>query len=174
MKFCFSSITVLVLALVTGACEPIAPTKPASNSSKMKCESHGSFVHCKLHDANRRHVSLHSEASQNKCFKGSSWGTDSNGIWVNNKCKGIFYYRNDKGYHADYQKQHKHHGGQSGTCPSGLRGNECAYYKDGYKAGKQDGKASMSRNYQRHSKAYDSRFKKYFARGYKAGWNNYR
>ena len=33
---------------------------------------------------------------------------------------------------------------------------------------------SMSRAYERHSNAYDRRFKNYYAKGYKAGWNNYR
>ena len=174
MKSAFTTITVIALALLSWACEPIAPTKSSSHANKLTCESHGSFVHCALHDANRRHVSLHNETSQHKCFKGSSWGTDSNGIWVNHNCKGVFYYSSDKGHHEDYTEKHEHHGGQSGACPSGLKGNECAYYRDGYKAGKQDGKASMSRAYQRHSDAYDSRFEKYFKKGYKAGWNDFR
>jgi len=33
---------------------------------------------------------------------------------------------------------------------------------------------SMSRLYERHSDAYDGRFEKYFAKGYKAGWHDYR
>ena len=174
MKSFLTVIAVLFLSSVICACQPIPPTKSSSNSSKMRCESHGKFVHCKLHDANRRHVSLHNETSQHKCYKGSSWGTDSNGIWVNHNCKGVFYYSSDKGHHEDYQEKHQHNGGQSGACPSGLKGNECAYYRDGYKAGKQDGKASMSRAYERHKNAYDSRFKKYFVKGYNAGWHDYR
>jgi hypothetical protein len=32
----------------------------------------------------------------------------------------------------------------------------------------------MSRAYERYSDDYDSRFEKYFAKGYKAGWNDFR
>ena len=55
-------------------------------------------------------------------------------------------------------------------CPSDIKGNECEYYKDGYKAGSEDGKASMSMAYERRAGDYDSRFEPYFARGYEAGW----
>ena len=61
--------------------------------------------------------------------------------------KGFFYYNSDKGHHEYYKERHKHHEGKSGDCPSGIRGNECEDYKDGYNAGKQDAKMSMSRAY---------------------------
>ena len=57
----------------------------------------------------------------------------------------------------------------SDECPSDIKGNECDYYKDGYKAGADDGKMGMSMVYERHE-GYDSRFEPYFARGYEAGW----
>jgi hypothetical protein len=57
----------------------------------------------------------------------------------------------------------------SGACPSDIKGNECEYYQDGYRAGAEDGKMGMSMAYQRHE-GYDSRFEPYFARGYEAGW----
>jgi hypothetical protein len=57
----------------------------------------------------------------------------------------------------------------SNACPSDLKGNECEYYKDGYRAGAEDGKMGMSMAYERHE-GYDSRFEPYFARGYEAGW----
>jgi hypothetical protein len=60
-------------------------------------------------------------------------------------------------------------GGGTGACPSDLKGNECEYYQDGYRAGADDGKMGMSMAYQRHE-GYDSRFEPYFARGYEAGW----
>ena len=167
MKPSFIVITVLALASVTLGMS-------TAYADKMKCKSKGDFVRCALPNANHRHVSLHEETSHNKCEKGYSWGADSDGIWVDNKCKGIFNYRSDKGHHEDYQERHSRHEGRSGDCPSDIRGNECAYYRDGYKAGKDDGKASMSRAYERYSDDYDSRFEKYFARGYKAGWNDYR
>ena len=57
----------------------------------------------------------------------------------------------------------------SDACPSDINGNECEYYKDGYRAGAEDGKMGMSMVYERHE-GYDSRFEPYFARGYEAGW----
>ena len=57
----------------------------------------------------------------------------------------------------------------SGACPADIKGNECAYYQDGYRAGAGDGKMGMSMMYERHE-GYDSRFEPYFARGYEAGW----
>jgi uncharacterized membrane protein len=57
----------------------------------------------------------------------------------------------------------------SDECPSEIKGNECEYYKDGYRAGAGDGKMGMSMVYERHE-GYDSRFEPYFARGYEAGW----
>lgn len=64
---------------------------------------------------------------------------------------------------------HQRRGGYAQNCPSDLRGNECDYYKDGYKAGAQDGSSGMSMAYERHD-GYDSRFEPYFARGYTDGW----
>ena len=55
------------------------------------------------------------------------------------------------------------------TCPMDLKGNECEYYKSGYRAGVQDGIMGMSMMYVRHE-VYDSRCEPYFARGYEAGW----
>jgi len=114
------------------------------------------------------------EYSRNKCEKGYSWGTDSHGIWVDHRCKAMFEMDNAKGHHSDYAEPYKRHKRRANSCPSDVRGNECEYYKDGYRAGKEDGKASMSRFFGRHSDSYDSRFKPYFADGYNNGWNDYR
>ena len=62
-------------------------------------------------------------------------------------------------------------GTQAGNaCPSDIKGNECEYYKDGYRAGAEDGKASMSMAYERHAGDYDSRFEPYYKRCYEKGW----
>ena len=88
-------------------------------------------------------------------------------------------YNRDDAYAHGYEKgvdereanlsHHQRRGGYAQNCPSDLRGNECDYYKDGYKAGAQDGSAGMSMAYERHD-GYDSRFEPYFARGYTDGW----
>ena len=57
----------------------------------------------------------------------------------------------------------------SGACPSDIKGNECEYFQDGFRAGAEDGRMGMSMAYERHE-GYDSRFEPYFARGYEAGW----
>lgn len=57
------------------------------------------------------------------------------------------------------------------VCPDTWNGNKCDYYKDGYKAGRQDRKANMSMAYERHNDAYDSRNESYYQAGYEDGWN---
>lgn len=145
-----------------------------SYARELTCKSHGEFKRCPLPEAWRLHVNLHKELSNHKCEKGYTWGADSDGIWVSNKCKGVFYYTGDEGYHNDYQEKYSRSSHRAGRCPSDLGGNECEYYLDGYKMGKEDGQMSMSRAYQRHADYYDTRFEPYFARGYTDGWNDYR
>ena len=165
----FLPIAVAALALIS-----VSLGTSTAYAAKMTCKSHGDFVRCALPNANQLHVSLHNEKSNHKCEKGHTWGADSDGIWVDHKCKAVFHYRDKKGSHEDYQEKHVRHQGKSGDCPSDIRGNECAYYEDGYRAGRQDGEASMSRVYERYSDGYDSRFEPYFAKGYDAGWHDYR
>lgn len=55
-------------------------------------------------------------------------------------------------------------------CPDTWNGIKCDYYKDGYKAGRQDRKANMSMAYERHNDAYDSRNESYDQAGYEDGW----
>jgi len=59
-------------------------------------------------------------------------------------------------------------------CPADVSGNECEYYKDGFMAGAEDGKAGMSMAYERHADSYDSRFEPYFQAGYELGWSENR
>lgn len=70
-------------------------------------------------------------------------------------------------------RHHQRRGGYAQNCPSDLRGSECEYYMDGYRAGASDGSAGMSMAYERHD-GYDSRFEPYFARGYADGWRRNR
>jgi len=164
------SIFISILFLSTFLLAPVT-----ASADELTCRSKGDFVRCPLPNAYRLHVSLSQELSNNgKCHKGYTWGTDSDGIWVDRKCKAVFYYSGEGGRHNDYTESHVRNHHRSGTCPTDLGGNECEYYIDGYKAGKDDANMSMSRAYQRHSDYYDSRFEEYFARGYQAGWNDFR
>jgi len=168
MKSIFISITFLFLSTLM-----MAPT--TASADELTCRSKGDFVRCSLPNANRLHVSLSEELSNNnKCEKGYTWGADSDGIWVDRKCKATFYFSGEGGRHNDYQDRHTRNDSWSGSCPNDLGGNECEYYMDGYKAGKDDANMSMSRAYERHGDDYDSRFEEYFARGYQAGWNDFR
>ena len=115
------------------------------------------------------------KSRNNRCEKGYFWGADSVGIWVDHKCKAVFYSSCEDGRHEDYSESYTRHDNlRAGSCPTDLGGNECEYYMDGYKAGKDDADMSMSRVYERHSDAYDRRFEEYLARGYQAGWNDNR
>lgn len=168
MKSMFLAITFLIFSTLT-----LGPS--TANADELTCRSKGGFVRCALPNANRLHVSLAEELSHNgKCEKGYTWGADSDGIWVDGKCKGTFYFSGEGGRHNDYASSHSRGDRRSGTCPNDLGGNECEYYMDGYKAGKDDAQMSMSRAYERHADYYDSRFEEYFARGYQSGWNDFR
>ena len=163
MKRHWSSICALVAGL--------ALTGPANAVAKeIACSSfQGQFNRCPLPGANKKHVQLKQNLGDAPCKKDTSWGADSDGVWVDANCSAVFTYGGGGGQGG------KHHAKKGGNqCPSDLKGNECEYYKDGHKAGAQDGKASMSMVYERHADAYDSRFEPYFARGYEAGWKAHR
>jgi hypothetical protein len=55
-------------------------------------------------------------------------------------------------------------------CPDTWDSNKCAYFQDGFKAGKEDRGANMSMAHERHSDAYDSRFEEAYSVGYEEGW----
>jgi hypothetical protein len=167
MKTILIAITLLIFAALT-----LGPSTVSAD--ELRCKSKGNFVRCSLPNANRLHVSLSEELSNHKCEKGHTWGADSDGIWVDRKCKGLFYFSGEGGRHHDYEDSYNRHDRRSGSCPSDLGGNECEYYKDGYKLGKEDGQNSMSSVYERYSDYYDSRFERYFSSGYRDGWNDYR
>lgn len=146
MKVC------LMAGLLVGLAQAGMAAEIACGSDK------GQFNRCPLPHADKMNVKL-KQVLEGKCKKDFTWGADSDGVWVDKDCTAVFSYTAGK--------QSGHAGKQ---CPPDLKGNECAYYQDGYKAGAEDGKASMSMAHERHSDAYDSRFEPYFARGYEAGW----
>ena len=52
--------------------------------------------------------------------------------------------------------------------------NERAYFDDGCRRGREDGRNGMSSYYGRYSDEYDRRFEPYFARGYEKCWRENR
>lgn len=136
-----------------------------SNAGEIACSSYrNEFNRCPLPNAGNLNVKLIQNLGDASCRKDYTWGADSDGVWVDKGCSAVFSYSGSQntGGHANNR------------CPSDLRGNECEYYMDGYAAGSEDGENSMSNFYGRHSNGYDSRFEPYFARGYEAGWRDYR
>ena len=85
-------------------------------------------------------------------------------MWVDKGCRALFKISGSKPASVPAEK----------GCPADLRGNECAYYKDGYNAGREDGTNGMRMFYGRHEGDYDARFEPYFGRGYEDGWYRYR
>ncbi len=74
------------LAVLLGA--PLA-TPAAAQTVTKKCESKGNrLARCKI--GNVTNVRITRQLSKSPCFRGSSWGHDANGIWVNNGCRAIF------------------------------------------------------------------------------------
>ena len=132
-------------------------------AKEITCSSfEGKFNRCPLANANSLNVRL-SQELEGECIKGETWGADSDGVWVDDDCTAVF----------TYEGRGSESGSSGGHCPYDHpgRSNECAYYRDGYKAGKKDRRINMSRAYERHGDAYDSRFEEYFAEGYRKGWD---
>jgi hypothetical protein len=102
-----------------------------ANAGEIACSSfERQFNRCPLANANNLNVKL-TQKLGGKCKKDHSWGADSDGVWVDKGCSAVFSY-----------SASQHSGGYADKgCPSGLKGNECEYYKDGYTAGANDGKA---------------------------------
>lgn len=145
-------ILLLLLGMMTFSANALA--------QEIACSSYkGEFNRCPLANANNLNVRL-SQKLGGDCIRGKTWGADSDGVWVDKDCSAVFTYQ---GQGSGSSSSGKH-------CPYDRNSNECAYYQDGYKAGKEDRSINMSRAYERHGDAYDSRFEQYFAEGYRKGW----
>jgi ribosome modulation factor len=112
----------------------------------------------------RPEVRLVRQLGNKPCVLGESWGVDDEGLWVDRGCKAVF----------EISGLQKSSGGAAGSpkCPYGAGSNECEYWQDGFRAGREDAMANMSMAYQRHSDSYDSRFESAYAKGYEAGWGD--
>lgn len=64
----------------------------------LKCESRNDGrKHCAVDNIDTQSVSLKRKLSQSRCQRGSSWGVDRNGIWVDEGCRAEFSYRRKAG-----------------------------------------------------------------------------
>jgi len=112
----------LLLGLMTLSANALA--------NEIACSSYeGKFNRCPLANANSLNVRL-SQELEGECIKGETWGADSDGVWVDDDCAAVF----------TYESHGSDSGSSGGHCPYDHpgRSNECAYYRDGYKAGKKD------------------------------------
>lgn len=151
----------VLLCVLAGALSAFA--LPAS-AAEIACASDGSFNRCPLPGADKMKVKL-AQKLEGTCKKDYGWGADSEGVWVDGGCSAVFTYSAGK---APVKKTQKSGDAQ---CPSGMAGNDCEYFRDGFRAGKEDKAAGVSNAYERHADSYDSRFESSYSRGYDAGWH---
>lgn len=65
---------------------------PAGRAAEVACGStEGEFVHCALPGADKLKVKL-KQRLDGVCASGTSWGVDSEGVWVDMGCRAVFRY----------------------------------------------------------------------------------
>ncbi len=57
-----------------------------------KSQQHG-YNHCPVPGGRARRIKLERQLSEASCVRGSSWGEDRHGVWVDNGCEGEFTVR---------------------------------------------------------------------------------
>ncbi len=63
---------------------------PGPNQTIVKCESNnGKLRYCSIGDA-RQSVELMNQLSSSPCVRGTTWGNDNRGIWVDRGCRAQF------------------------------------------------------------------------------------
>ena len=67
------------------------PGMPGPGSNSVKCESNdGRRNYCNTGFIDARQVSIQQQISGSPCSRGSTWGVDSRGLWVDRGCRAIF------------------------------------------------------------------------------------
>jgi hypothetical protein len=104
-------------------------TWSTASAYEISCESKGGKAK-RCMSAGRPEVRLDRQLSKNPCVLGESWGVDDEGLWVDRGCKAVF----------EISGLQKSSGGGDGTpkCPYGAGSNECEYWQDGLRAGRED------------------------------------
>jgi hypothetical protein len=69
-----------------------APEGTATKGSgTVKCESHDDGrKHCAVKNIDTESVYMERKLSQTNCQRGTNWGVDRDGIWVDNGCRAVF------------------------------------------------------------------------------------
>jgi hypothetical protein len=106
--------SLLGLALLLPCCASAA-------DELVRCEDyHGSQL-CRVPEIWRKHVELHRQLSHARCIRGKSWGTNRDGIWVDNGCRGDFLVtyrhgdrRGDRGWAYDHRPEYSDSGPRGG------------------------------------------------------------
>jgi hypothetical protein len=159
----------------------------------MTClSSNNDFTRCDLPEANALHVQILKTTAGN-CDQDGAWGADSQGIWVNKGCGGVFLYNaptpgnqssslnsddedvlvappivDDPAYYVYDPDGGYYYNNYNGDC-TGDGG--CHHYKNGYQAGLNDAKANVQSNYANHQGQFDADHEADFARGYSGGFH---
>ena len=91
--------TRLFLIFGTFLCALLLPTRTSAQQT-ITCESNdGGRKYCG--DSNPGQVSLQRQLSNASCVEGRSWGVDSQGLWVDRGCRGIFSISQNYGGYGD-------------------------------------------------------------------------
>ena len=74
--------------------QPEPERTSAGSFGTVTCESQNNRgKHCAVENIDTNSVSLQRRLSQTVCQRGSNWGVDRDGIWVDNGCRAVFAYR---------------------------------------------------------------------------------
>ena len=93
MKQGIGSFRKLSTVVATAACAVFLVAAGTARAGEMSCASNGEFIRCPLKGADKLGVKMVSQQSDLKCHKDKTWGTDSDGIWVDMGCVATFSYK---------------------------------------------------------------------------------
>jgi hypothetical protein len=92
-----------------------------NGNRRVRCESEdGRYRRCRVWTYGE--VTIYRQLSQTQCRRGSNWGYDSNGIWVNDGCRADFLVGAGGGGWGEYPGG----GGSGGSGIEGRARNECS------------------------------------------------
>lgn len=158
------------------------------------CESvNNAFIRCDLPEANALNVQLLKVKAGN-CQQTEAWGADSQGIWVDKGCGGVFVYNapspstqssdensddadvltepvliDDPGLYTYSADGDYYYNNYNGDCNADH--DACNHYKKGYQAGQNDARENLGDDYTRHQGQFNSTYAPHYSRGYAGGFH---
>lgn len=175
----------LVCAAVTACLVFLLAYTPAVTGQKgtITCESYNNQYHHCFADT-KGQVTLKQQLSGTDCRKGSSWGSDDTGIWVDRGCRAEFDYGRDQGG-SNTGKKAALAGGILGAIALGMvingRQNKQNYdkmndpdknvFNKGWERGSTDAGAGNKSDHTQHSDVWENN-ETVFKQGYNSGYLN--